>query len=167
MPFIYGFHSKTIGENYTTSGVTNTEIDFMFIKPGATRFVGLLSFRPQGKAGGLTALSGIGFRIKQWTTTASSAGTSLASAAVNNIGPAIAATQAAGAGAGTNAVTSGTGGPTLVGGCGCSASGPGGWVAPNPDAPIGLDGGANKSIDVFSSAVTVSLNYEFAGEIQE
>ena len=42
-----------------------------------------------------------------------------------------------------------------------------------PYSPIGripalvLDGGANKSIDLFSASGTVSLNYEFQAEVQE
>lgn len=167
MPFVYGFNSKTLAENFSTSATPNTGIDFMFIKPGATRMVNLLAFGVQGKGAGLTALSGIAFRFSIWFTTSSSAGTSLAPAAVNHVAPAIAATSSGGTSGGTAAVTSGTGGPTQKGGCGCGASGPGGWVAPNPDAMISLDGGANMSIDVFSASGTASMNFEFAGQIQE
>lgn len=167
MPFVYNMSSKTIGENYTTSGTGNTEIDVAFVKPGATRTVNLITLRLQGKGAGLTALSGIMARLKMWTSTASSGGTSLAPAPVDIRAPAAVHTAAAGAAAGINAVTSGTGGPTVIGGCGCGASGPGGWVAPNPDAAIALDGGQNKSIDLFSASGTVSLNYEFQMETQE
>lgn len=167
MPFVYNVQSKGVAENYATSGSANTEIDAAFIKSGATRFLALLALRVQGKGAGLTALSGIAFRLKQWTTTSSSGGTAITPGAVNNIGPAAAHTAAAGAGGGTGAVTSGTGGPALVGGCGCGASGPGGWVAPNPDAAIGLDGNANKSTDLFSASGTASMNYEFQMETQE
>lgn len=41
------------------------------------------------------------------------------------------------------------------------ASGPGGWVAINPDDVPTLDGGANKSQDLFSSSPTASLQWEF------
>jgi hypothetical protein len=167
MPFIYGFQSKQVSENYASSGSGNTEINFGFIKPGATRWVGLAGFRCQGKGAGLTALSGLAFRIKQWTSTASSGGTGITPAPVNNVAPACAATAGLGAGGGTGAVTSGTGGPNYVGGCGCGASGPGGWAPLNPDAPPGLDGGAAKSIDLFSSSGLASLNFEFWGEITE
>lgn len=165
--FIYNFQNKQVAENYATSGSANTEIDFLFIKPGASRAVGLLALRVQGKGAGLTALSGIEIRAKQWTTTASSSGTGTTPAPVNNLVPAAVATMGMGAGGGTGAVTSGTGGPSYVGGCGMGASGPGGWVAPNPDAPVLLDGGANKSIDLFSSSPTASMNFGFNGEITE
>jgi hypothetical protein len=154
-------------ENYVTSGSANTEISFMFITPGATRAVALLAFRVQGKGAGLTALSGIAFRIKQWTSTAATGGTSLSPAPVDNRAPAAVASINGGTSGGTAAITNGTGGPVLVGWCGCGASGPGGWVAINPDAGIVLDGGATKSTVVNSSSGTTSLNFEFAGEICE
>lgn len=167
MPFVYNVSSKSVAENYTTSGSANTEIDAAFFKPGATRVSNLIGFRVQGKGAGLTALSGLAFRLKQWTTTSSSSGTSITPAPVDNRAPAAVSTAAAGAGGGTGAVTSGTGGPNIVCAVGCGASGPGGWVAPNPDAMLALDGNANKSTDVFSASGTVSLNYEFSADIQE
>lgn len=168
MPFVYGFASKTIAENYNVSASANTEIDAAFIKAGATRPMSLQALRVQGKGVALTALTGLIFRLKQWTSTSSSAGTALAFAPTDNRAPAAVTTGAAGAGGGTAAVTSGTGGPSIVGGCGCGASGPGGWVAATPDNNIVLDGGAAKSTDLFSaSGGTVSLPYEFVGEIVE
>lgn len=167
MPFVYNVQSKTVSENYTTSGTANTEIDVAFLKPGASRASALLALRVQGKGAGLTALSGIAFRLKQWTSTASSSGTSLAPTPVDKRAPAAVSTSSAGAGGGTAAVTSGTGGPNLVGGCGCGASGPGGWVAVNPDAAITLDGGATMSTDLFSASGTVSMNFEFQMDFQE
>lgn len=167
MPFVYNLQSKAQAENFTTSGSANTEIDPWFIKPGASRAVALLALRVQGKGAGLTALSGIAFRLKQYPTTASSGGTSVTPNPVDQRAPAAVATSGMGTSGGTAAVTAGTGTLVLVGGCGCGASGPGGWVAPNPDAAITLDGGVNKSTDLFVSSGTVSLNYEFQGDIQE
>mgnify|MGYP001561522966 FL=1 len=167
MPFVYNVQSKAVSENYATSGSANTEIDVAFLKPGATRAFGLIALRVQGKGAGLTALSGIAFRLKQYTTTASSAGTAITPQPVDKRAPAAVSTSSAGAAGGTGAVTSGTGGPNLVGGCGCGASGPGGWVAPNPDGAIVLDGGATMSTDIFSSSGTASLNFEFQEDIQE
>jgi hypothetical protein len=138
-----------------------------FLKPGSSRAVGLIAARVQGKGANLTALSGIAIRLKQWTSTASSGGTSITPRPVDNRAPAAVATAAAGASGGTGAVTSGTGGPSVVCAFGCGASGPGGWVAPNPDAAIVLDGGATKSTDAFSASGTASLNYEFSLDCQE
>lgn len=167
MPFVYVTASKAVSENYATSGSANTEIDVAFWKPGATRPSNVQALRVQGKGAGLTALSGIAFRLKQWTTTSSSGGTSITPAPVDNRAPAAVATCAAGAGGGTGAVTSGTGGPSIVGGCGCGASGPGGWVAATPDSNIVVDGNANKSTDLFSASGLASLNYEFWAELVE
>jgi hypothetical protein len=166
VPFIYNVQTKAVSENYATSGSLNTEIDFLFIAPGATRASTLIALRVQGKGAGLTALSGIAFRVKQWTASASSGGTAITPRAVDKRAPAAVSTAAAGAGGGTGAVTSGTT-AFLVGGCGCGASGPGGWVAPNPDGAIVLDGGATMSADLFSSSGTASLNFEAQTEIQE
>lgn len=167
MPFCYNCSSKAVAENYATSGSANTEIDAAFVKPGATRAVSLIACRLQGKGAGLTALSGIIARLKQWTTTSSSAGTSITPTPKDNRAPAAAHTAAAGAAGGTGAVTSGTGGPSVALATGCGASGPGGWVSANQDDVVALDGGANKSIDLFSASGLASLNYEFSLDTQE
>lgn len=168
MPFIYTVDSKSQAENYTTSATPNTEINCAFVKPGATRFVALISLMIQGKAAALTALSGIITRIKQFPTTASSGGSAVTPAPVDSRAPAAAASAGIGTSGGTAAVTSGTGTAALVGKAGCSASGPGGWNnMNNPDASIGHDGGANKSIDLFSASPTASLSFEFGMGLQE
>src|SRR5262249_49443343 len=137
------------------------------IKPGASRAVGLLTLRIQGKAPGLTAISGIAIRIRRWEATGSSGGTSMTGGPVDKRAPAAVATTGAGTGGGVHAVTSGRTAAVLVGGCGCAAGGPGGWAAINPDAPPTLDGGATMSMDLFSSSGTASLNYEWWGEFSE
>lgn len=168
MPFVYNISSKEVAENYETSGSTNTQIDAAFVKPGSTRAVAIIAARVQGKGAGLTALSGIAIRLSQWTSTSSSSGTSITPRPVDNrVAAAAVATAAAGAGGSTGAVTSGTGGPSVVCAFGCGASGPGGWVAPNPDAGLTLDGGANKSTDLFSASGQSSLKYEFSLDVQE
>jgi hypothetical protein len=167
MPFMYDLHTKQQAENFTTSGSGNTEIDFCFIKPGASRPIGLAKLTVQGKGGGLTALSGISIRAKQWTSTASSGGSAATPAPKNNLVPACVATAGLGTSGGTAAVTSGTGGPSIVGYAGMGASGPGGTVAINPDDVPMLDGNANKSIDLFSSSPTASLGFEAEATLQE
>lgn len=167
MPFLYDVHSKQVSENYTTSGSGNTEIDFQFTKPGASRPFGMAALKVQGKGAGLTALSGISIRAKHWTSTASSAGTSVTPAPKNNLAPACVATAGLGTSGGTGAVTSGTGGPNIVGYASMGASGPGGNVAINPDDVPTLDGNANKSLDLFSACPTVSLSFETETTIQE
>jgi hypothetical protein len=160
MPFCYTIQSKAVAENYATSATPNTEIDAFFIKPGATRAVSLIALLVQGKGAGLTALSGIAFRLKVWPTTASTAGTAITPGPTDNRAPAAVATAAGGAAGGIGAVTSGTGTAAFRGGAGCSGSGPGGWSALNPDDGIVLDGGGDKSVDLYSASGLASLNYE-------
>jgi hypothetical protein len=160
--FIYESHTKQVAENYQCSATPNTEIDFLFLKPGASRCLKVLSVKVQGKGAQLTSLSGISIRLKHWTSTASSGGTATTPAPKNNLAPAAVATAGMGAAGGTGAVTSGTGGPNIVGYQSMGGSGPGGNVPINQDDVPTLDGGANKSADLFSSSPTASLAFECA-----
>ena len=143
-------------------------MDQAFLKPGASRPLAITALRVQGKGGNLTALSGISIRLKQWTSTSSTsvAGTSTTPQPKNNLAPACVATAGMVTSAGST-ITSGTGGPQVVGYASMGASGPGGWVAINPDDVPLLDGNANKSCDCFSSSPTASLNWEFVVDNQE
>lgn len=166
MPFVYAtssvqnFGSTTQGMQ--TSGTANTEIDAFFIKPG-TRNIGIQALYVGGKGAGLTAISGIAYRLKKWTTTASSAGTA-AVPAPRDIGMQAAKATAATGATAQGAVTSGTGGPTFLLGIVSGAAGPGGWVAPNADSLPTLEGSAAQSIDLFSASGTASLFYDFTIE---
>jgi hypothetical protein len=160
VPFVY---SVNPGALQTTNGTANTENDCLFIKPGTTRNVSLQALYAHGKGAGLTAISGITLRIKKWTTTASSAGTAI-TPTPNDVGIQAAKHTAAFS---ASAVTSGTGGPTLLGSLGCGAAGPGGWVAPNVDSVKTLEAADNKSIDVFNTSGTISLNFELSAETVE
>jgi hypothetical protein len=125
--------------------------------------------RVQGKGGGLTQLSGISIRLKQWTTAASSTTTNCAATtpAPKNI-KAPAAVATAGMATATSAsLSNGSGGPLYVGYASMGASGPGGWVAINPDDAPMLDGGASMSMDLDSSSPTASLSFECVLDIQE
>lgn len=170
MPFIYA-NSNKMGaqalENLTTSSSINTEQDFFFLKPGATRPTTMVAVRVQGKGNGLTALSGISVRLKQWTGSASTStgATSVTPQPKNNLAPAAAATAGLTSTA-ASTVTSGTTG-VYVGLASMGASGPGGWVAINPDDVPLLDGGASKSQDLVSACQTASLGFEFEADNQE
>lgn len=155
MPFVYGSMTAVVATNFSTSGTPNTEVDHLFVKPG-TRNIGILGLYVGGKGAGLTAISGIAYRMKKWTTTSSAAGTAITPTPRD---PGAQACKATAAGA-SGGVTSGTGGPLYIGGCVSGAAGPGGWVAPNPDAMPTLEGSANQSIDLFSASATASLSFE-------
>lgn len=160
MPFIY---AVVPGAQQTTNASGGTENDALFIKPGSTRNVFLQQMLIQGKAAALTSLSGIVARLKKWTTTASSGGTGI-TPTPRDVG--MQASKAT-AGYATGGVTSGTGGPALLGAFGCSAGGPGGWAAQNADSVHTLEAADNKSIDAFVSSPTASMGYDLSAEIGE
>jgi hypothetical protein len=158
------FYGVIPGVNFTTSGVANTEIDALFIKPGATRNVNLASVSLQGKGANLTSLSGIIQRVKKWTATASSGGTAITPSPRDPGAQAAKAT----AGQASAGVVSGTGGPVLQLAFGCSASGPGSWSwLNNPDVAVTLESAANQSVDLFNSSGAVSLLFEVGVDIFE
>lgn len=164
--FIYATMSKLQGENNATSATPNTELEPFFLKPG-TRNIGVCRLQVQGKGAGLTALSGIIYRLKKWTSTAASGGTAAVPSPGDPGAQACKATAGLGTGGGVAVVTVGTGGPTLQCICGSSASGPGGWVAANVDDNKTLEGSANQSQDLFVASGTASMNYEFQVDHQE
>ena len=162
MPIIYSSMSGQVTTSCNTNATPNTENDVWSMKPGS-RNASVQAMYVGGKGAGLTALSGIAYRIKKWGT-ATSTGTSITSTARDpgSQAPkhAILVTNAA-------LPTSGSGGPTFMGGCVSGAAGPGGWVAPNPDSIITLEGSTTSSLDLFTHSGTASLLYEFSIEIVE
>ncbi len=161
MPFVYSSMSAQIATNFATSGTANTEVDQYFLKPG-TRNATIIGLYVGGKGAGLTAISGIAYRMKKWPTTASSGGA--LTPAPRDIGAQAAKATAGAASAG---VTPGTGTVVFLGGCISGAAGPGGWVAPNPDAGMALEGSATQSIDLYSASGSTALNFEFTVEHME
>lgn len=162
MPFVYTTATKAVADTFATSATPGTEVDAVFVKPGARNVV-LTLLQVLGRGAGLTTLSGIAFRIKRWSSTASSAGTAI-TPGPKDAGAQAATATAAGASAG---VTPGTGGPIIVGMCGCGAAGPGGWAARDQDSGCVVQGSATQSADVFVASGTASLNYECAVEHAE
>lgn len=163
--FCYTISSAMQSGTYSTSGTPGAEIDVMFTKPGV-RNMSIYALRGQGRGAGLTALTGISINVKQWTT-ASTGGTALTPAPNDVNNQAAKATVGIGTGGGTNAVSSGSGGPTYRGGFGFGGSGPGGWVAATPDAALTQPGGGAASFDLFSVSGTASMLYEFWQEHME
>lgn len=157
--FVYAVTNAAL---IATNGVANTLNDFAFLKPGAARAARMVKIDLIGRGGGLTAISGIGIRVNKWTTTASS---------TNAVTPTpkdeVTAASSATAGMSATTVTSGTGGPTALGTCGCGAAGPGGWVARDQDDGYELSAGDNRSIDLNDISATISLNFECAFDFAE
>lgn len=156
-------YSVVPGAIQTTNATPLTENDCFFVKPGATRNVGLLALYLHGRAAALTAISGITIRIKKWTTTSASVGTAVTPAPADPGMQAAKATAAYSVGA----LTSGTGGPTFMLSIGCGAAGPGGWVAENPDAVKILEAAATQSLDAFCASGTANMNFELTAKIVE
>lgn len=158
MPMVYGFSTNTPG-NLTTSGVANTAVETLFLKPGATRPTYLQQLLVIGKAAALTSISGIVFRVKRWTT-ASTAGTAFTPQPKD---PGYQAALTTGA----TRPTAGSGGGTVQTVFGCGAAGPGGFVAPNMDSMPMLPAANAGSIAVDDSSGSTSLNFEISGDILE
>lgn len=158
--FIYGVVPGAI---QTTNATPATENDCFFVAAGTGRASAVIGLYCHGRGAGLTAISGITFRVKKWFTTAAAGGTGITPSPRD---PGAQASKCT-AGYAVGAVTPGTGGPTFMLSIGCGAAGPGGWVAPNPDAAILVESGSADSVDVFNSSGTASLNFELSAEVQE
>lgn len=167
MPFVYSYGSGAAGTNLTTSATPNTEVDNAYISTGTGANIALaygLGIYVGGKSAGLTVISGIGFRVKKWTSTASSGGTT--GLTPKDVGDQALSSAQVNCGFGSP-VTSGTGGPTYIGGFTCGATGPGGWVMPNANSLLKNANAANTcSLDLFSSSGTPSLPFEATIEVQ-
>jgi hypothetical protein len=155
MPYGYQLQSHTLAlAPVTTSGTTNTEVDHLFIKPGAGAKVAINGLRLQGQGNALTTLNGLSANWKNWTT-GSTAGTAMTPRPVSVSGNLAAAATAGGA------PTAGTGGGTYKGGFGCSGSGPSFWTAQTPDQMIDMAAGYAGSMDLYSVAVALSLAFHW------
>jgi len=156
MPFVYGISPAA---NQATSATPNTEVDGLFVAAGATASVAIQSLFVCGKGAALTAISGIIFRIKWWTT-ASTAGSAITPTPRGATTPASICTAASGP-------TAGTGGGTYQLAIGCGAAGPGGWVALNAASMPSIRAASGDSLDVYNASGTASLNYEQSLEVVE
>lgn len=156
MPMIYSISPATAGD-LTTNATPATETGTFFVKSGTGRTAGLQSVYVIGKGAGLTAISGISFRLVRFAV-ASTAGTGMTPS------PKDTGMQAAKATAASRPTIGSTRTNRLVFGCG--AAGPGGWVAPNPDS-VEVNDTTAGSIDVLDASGTASLKFEFSAEIVE
>jgi hypothetical protein len=165
MTMVYTSSLATPG-NSACSGTPNTETDAIFLRPAAAvpaRNVLLQAAYVLGKGAGLTAISGIVFRIMRATTSTVSTG-----GVATTPQPKDAGMAAATATAFTGATTPSSTGRTNHVVFGCGAAGPGGWVAPNPDSVIAvLSAATQPSLDLLAASGTAYLNYEFSIEHQE
>ena len=159
MAFVYGI-APTVATFLTSSATPNTEAANIAIRQ-ATRGVDIMSFYVIGKGAALTAISGLGFRTRRWTT-AGTGGTAI-TPAPRRLGTTASTTAASSESTLTAGTVSGAYQLTF----GCGAGGPGGWTAPNPDCYIHLEGGSSDEIDLNSQSATASLNFDVSAEIAE
>lgn len=160
MPMIYTSSLATPGTS-ACSGTPNTETGAIGLKTAANgSLIGLQACYVIGRGAGLTAISGIVFRITR-ATTAFTAGTA------TTPNPKDIGMQAATAVGATGQTISSTGRTNHVI-FGCGAAGPGGWVAPNPDSTINIRPAATApGVELLAASATASLNYEFSVEHYE
>ncbi len=157
MPFTY---ATARGTNDVTNGSANTLTDHLRTVTGATRQAYFNALHLLGKGAGLTAISGISIELNRYSTP-STVGTGVTPRPRDPGSPAAVLAASHTPTRGTTA--------TLQGVWGMGAAGPGGMVAANPDAKIGLaaNGGANGNLDLESKSGTVSLNFEYTLEHEE
>lgn len=150
------YYTDVPGAIQTTNASVNTANDCFFVKPGALRSVWVNAIYPEGRGALLTSISGISYRLEKWTTTASSGGTAITPTPND---PGYQAAQHT-AGFSASAVTSGTGGPTLMLSVGSGATSPGNWFSPTIDMAYPLQAGENKSLDIFNVSGAASQTFE-------
>jgi hypothetical protein len=159
MPFAYGIDGAP-ATPYATHATPNTEDPTLVIRQ-ATRGVDVTAIFVHGRAAAATTISGIGYRVRRWTT-AGSGGTSI-TPAPRRIGT-TASTTAVDK---VSAITAGTVSGAYQIGFGCGKAGPGGWVARDGDFALHLEAGSSDEFDINSVAGEASLLHHVSAEIAE
>jgi hypothetical protein len=159
MPFVFSLEGAP-ATPYATSGTPNTEDPTVVLRAHASRNTYLQSILVQGRGAALTAITGIGYRVRRWTT-AGSGGTAI-TPAPRALGP----TANASAVDKVTAITAGTVSGAYQVGFGCGAAGPGGWVARDADSALQLMG-AGGEFDINSVSGVASMLHHVSGEIAE
>lgn len=159
MPFVYGVDGAP-ATPYATHATPNTEDPTLVLRQ-ATRGFDVQSIYIHGRGAALTALTGIGYRVRRWTTVGS--GGTAVTPAPRRIGT-TASTTAADK---VTAITAGTVSGAYQLGIGCGAAGPGGWVAPNADSCIHVEAGSSDELDINSVSGEASRLHHVSVEIFE
>lgn len=159
MPFVYGVEGAP-ATPYACHATPNTEDPTLVLRQ-ATRGFDLQALFAQGRGAALTAITGIGYRVRRWTT-AGSGGTSI-TPAPRRIGT-TASTTAADK---VSAITPGTVSGAYQLAFSCGAAGPGGWVARDEDSMIHVEGGGSDELNINSVCGVASLLHHVSAEIRE
>ncbi len=159
MPFVYAVEGAPVSP-YATHGTPNTEDPTVVLRQ-ATRGFDLQSVNVHGRGASLVSITGIGYRVRRWTT-AGTGGTAI-TPSPRRIGT-TASTTAADK---VTAITPGTVSGAYQLALGCGAAGPGGWVAPNSDSCIHVEGGGADELDINSVCGVASMLHHVTCEIME
>lgn len=159
MPFAYGIEGAP-ATPYATSATPNTEDPTLVLRQ-AVRGFELRSLLAHGRGAALTAITGIGYRVRRWTT-AGSGGT-----AITPNPRRIGSTASTTAADKVSAITPGTVSGAYQLSFGCGAAGPGGWVALDSDAAVCVEGGSSDELNVNSVCGVASMLHHVSGEIVE
>ena len=159
MPFVYSVEGAP-ATPYATHATPNTEDPTLVLRQ-ATRGVDLSSIFVQGRGVQLASLTGIGFRVRRWTT-AGSGGT-----AVTPNPRRVGTTAATTAADKVTAITAGTVSGAYQAAFSCGGAGPGAWVARDQDSMIHVEGGSADELDINSVCGVASMLLHVSAEIVE
>jgi len=159
MPFAYGFDGAP-ATPYASHATPNTEDPTLVLRQAARGF-DLQSIFVHGRAAAATTISGIGYRVRRWTTVGTG-GTAVVGSP-RRIGT-TASTTAADK---VTAITAGTVSGAYQVGFGCGKAGPGGWVARDADSAIHVEGGSSDELDINSVCGEASQLHHVSAEITE
>ncbi len=159
MPFVYAVEGAP-STPYASHATPNTEDPTLVLRQ-ATRGFDLQALFCVGRGAALTAITGIGYRVRRWTI-AGSGGTAI-TPAPRRIGT-TASTTAADK---QTAITPGTVSGAYQLAFGCGAAGPGGWVARDQDSMVHVEGGGSDELNVNSVAGVASMLHHVSAEIVE
>src|SRR5438132_9564672 len=159
MPLVYAVEGAP-ATPYTTHATPNTEDPTVVLRQ-ATRGFDLQAVFVHGRGAALTAITGIGYRIRRWTTVGT--GGTAVTPNPRRIGT-TASTTAADK---VTAITAGTVSGAYQLSIGCGAAGPGGWVARDADSAVHVEGGSADELDINSVSGVTAMLHHVSCEITE
>ena len=159
MPFVYNVAGAP-ATPYATHATPNTEDPTLVLRQ-ATRGFSLQAVSVQGRGASLTAITGIGYRVRRWTT-AGTGGTSI-TPSPRWIGTTASTTAADKA----TAITPGTVSGAYQLALGCGATGPGGWVARDEASKIHVEAGGADELNINSICGVTAMAHDVSAEIEE
>jgi hypothetical protein len=159
MPFVYAIEGAP-ATPYATHATPNTNDPTVSIRQ-VTKGVDLQAIYVLGRGAALTAITGIGYRVRRWTTAAVD-GTQI-TPNPRRIGTTATTT----AWDKVTTLTAGTVSGAYQLSFGCGAAGPGGWVARDADSAIHLEGGGSDELGINSVCGVASMLHHVSCEIAE